>query len=427
MLTGKLVEVRYSRDRIVPRYLNTDDPAWQEIAERLLEVFRSRLGRSRGELQEAVRDVIGNDPSQLIHQGLAKLLEDRCEFAVTSEHPPEQLRERVFAVAARHRCSRSQGKGGDLQGRETTNPIVFSQAPRFALPRFDREAVLQEVAAPLGLTTQQVERGLFADLKSEQRLTAFKNLTAERLLHRYNVALAQAVLLRSTQVQVAVRGEPPRRFRQLLRAVKFHRLVCEVQPLADGVELRLDGPLSLFRATQKYGLQLALFLPTVLLCRDFELRAELLWGPQRRPRTFFLTSRDGLVSHLHDFGMHVPPELKMFADLFRQKVAGWAIDEVTEIFSLGDGWWVPDYKLVRRQDRAVVYLEVLGFWRRSNVERHLQRLRNCAPRPYVLALSQQLHVENDELPELPAGIHRFRQMPLPEEIVRLAEAVANEW
>ena len=48
-------------------------------------------------------------------------------------------------------------------------------------------------------------------------------------LDRYNVALAQAVLLRSTRVRVAFRGEPPQRYRQLLRAVKFHRLICEVE------------------------------------------------------------------------------------------------------------------------------------------------------------------------------------------------------
>src|SRR5207302_6752599 len=130
---------------------------------------------------------------------------------------------------------------------------------------------------------------LFADLKSEQRLTSFKDFTPERLLQRYNVALAQAVLLRSTKVHVRIHGEPPARHRQLLRLVKFHRLVCEVRhPHRDAIELHLDGPLSLFTATQKYGLQLALFLPAVLLCRNFELRAELRWGTKRKPALFTL-------------------------------------------------------------------------------------------------------------------------------------------
>src|SRR6202035_3376279 len=140
----------------------------------------------------------------------------------------------------------------------------------------------------------------FADLKSEQRLVRFKDISAERLLQRYNEALAQAVLLRSTRVHVIVRHESPQRVRQLLRLVKFHRLVCEVEKLGAGVQLHLDGPLSLFSATNKYGLQLALFLPAVLLCKDFELKADLRWGPEKKPRTFQLTPRDGLVSHYTD-------------------------------------------------------------------------------------------------------------------------------
>src|SRR5262249_43587444 len=103
MLTGKLVRVRYARDRIVPCYLGESDPAWLETAERLLALFRGQEGRTRGELEEDVRDAFGDDPSQLVHQGLAKLLEDRCEFEVVSGHPPEQLREAVFRAAAESR------------------------------------------------------------------------------------------------------------------------------------------------------------------------------------------------------------------------------------------------------------------------------------------------------------------------------------
>jgi uncharacterized protein len=81
MLTGRQVRVRYARDRIIPHYLDITDPAWLEVAERLLEFFRPVDGRTRGSLEEDLRETFGSDPSQLVHQGLAKLLEDRCEFA----------------------------------------------------------------------------------------------------------------------------------------------------------------------------------------------------------------------------------------------------------------------------------------------------------------------------------------------------------
>ncbi|HZY86586.1 MAG TPA: DUF790 family protein [Gemmataceae bacterium] len=410
MLTGKLVRVRYARDRIVPHYLSAADPAWLEAAERLLELFRGQDGRTRGELEDDQREAFGDDPGQLVHQGLAKLLEDRCEFEVVSGHPPEELRAAVFRAAARQRVA-----------APPEGEAALSAAP------FDRAAVVATVAGDLGLTAEAVEGGLFADLKSEQRLVRFKDLSARHLLERYNVALAQAVLLRATRVHVTIRREPPQRYRQLLRQVKFHRLVCEMEQVGpDSHRLHLDGPLSLFSATQKYGLQLALFLPAVLLCRDFELKAELRWGPQRKPKTFLLTPGDGLVSHYADTGMFVPPELRLFVEAFRKRITDWELVEETEVFPLGGGFWVPDFRLVHKASGQIVLLEVLGFWRRSSAEQHLQRLRQNVREPFLLAVSDQLHIEETELEGLPAGIHRFRNMPLPDEIARLGSELLKK-
>jgi hypothetical protein len=400
MLTGRQVRVRHARNRLLPLYVDAGAPEWQEVAERLLMLFRDREGATRGELEEDFKDNFGDDPQQLVHQGLAKLLEDRCEFEVVSGHPPEELREKVFAAAAVARTS--------------------------AMPQaMDREAVLRQVGDSLGMTAAQVDQGLFADLKSEQRLVKFHDLSAERLLQRYNVALAQAVLLRSTGVTVQVRNEPPQRYRQLLRAIKFHRLIVDIERTGpDSYQLRLDGPLSLFSATQKYGLQLALFLPALLQCGDYELEAQVRWGTDRKEKVFKLTPRDGLVSSAADVGMYTPSELAMFVELFRKKVTDWEIAEEADVLPLGNGYWVPDFRLTQRGTGKTVYLEVLGFWRRASAEKHLQRLREHATVPYLLAVSDSLHID-EALEALPAGIHRFRQMPLPDEIARLATDIVS--
>src|SRR5690242_13644981 len=103
MLTGKMVAVRYARDRINPRYIDVSDPGWLEVAESLLALFRGQEGRTRGELEEEQLELFGEGPSQIVQQGLAKLLEDRCEFEVVSGHPPEEVRAAVFRMAASHR------------------------------------------------------------------------------------------------------------------------------------------------------------------------------------------------------------------------------------------------------------------------------------------------------------------------------------
>jgi predicted nuclease of restriction endonuclease-like RecB superfamily len=163
-----------------------------------------------------------------------------------------------------------------------------------------------------------------------------------------------------------------------------------------------------------------LFLPAVLLCRDFELVADIRWGPQRKPKKFLVGPADGLISHYADTGVYVPAELQMFVDLFRKRIAGWKLEVETEVFPLGGGWWVPDFRLVHLDSGQSVLLEVLGFWRRSSAEQHLARLREHVSRPFLVAVSDQLHIDESDLEGMPAGIHRFRNMPLPDELARLA-------
>ena len=50
-------------------------------------------------------------------------------------------------------------------------------------------------------------------------------------------------------------------------------------------------------------------------------------------------------------------------------------------------------------------------------------IRRNAKARFLLAVSDQLHIEDADLEGLPAEIHRFRQMPLPDEIARLADGL----
>jgi predicted nuclease of restriction endonuclease-like RecB superfamily len=397
MLTGKLVRVRHTRNnRLVPAYLDVTDRDWREVAAHLLEVYRTLPGKTRGEAEDEIRETFGDNPTQLVHQGLAKLLEDRCEFEIDSEVEPPELREKVFLAAAAAR------KGGT----------------------FDRGNVLASVAAETGSTIEDVDRGLFADLKSEQRLVRFADCTVDQLLHRYNVALAQAILLRATGVTAQVWGESASRYRQLFRALKFHRLICDIS--ASGPEaytLRLDGPLSLFSATQKYGMQLANFLPTLLQCKRFELTATVRWGAQRKEKAFHLSDADGLRSHTVDYGDYTPKDLVMFAESFRKSVTGWELSTAADVVSLPSGYWTPDYLLVHQATGEVVRLEVLGFWRRTDAEKLYRRLAAEHKEPFLLAVSEQFNIDETLAEDWGANVYRFKRTPIPAEVVRRAEGL----
>jgi predicted nuclease of restriction endonuclease-like RecB superfamily len=400
MLTGKLIRVRHSRNRLIPAYLDLTDRALREVAEHMLEVFRTLPGRSRREAEEEIAETFGDNPAQVVPQGLAKLLEDRCEFEVDAAFEPEVVREKVFVAAA---------------------------ATRRPEHKFDRGPVLAGVAAELGTTAEAVDRALFADLKSEQRLMKFDDCTVDQLLNRYNVALAQAILLRSTAVTAQVYGETPARYRQLFRAIKFHRLICDIQPRGpDAYTLRLDGPLSLFTATQKYGLQLACFLPALLPCRRFDLTATVRWGAQRKEKTFTLNDGDGLKSHTVDYGDYTPKELQMFANSFRKSESGWELSPAADVVKLPSGYWTPDYQLIHIATGRTVHLEILGFWRRTDAEKLYRRLAKEHPGAFILAVSEQFNIDESIGADWGGHIYRFKKTPLPAEIARLADSLIEK-
>ena len=397
MLTGDLIRVRTVKHRVMPLYINRNDPHWLEAAESLLLLFREGTGMTRGQIESEIDELFGSGgKASQVYRGLAKVLEDRAEFEVVADVPPDQVRERVFTAAAEHRKE-------------------LRAAPR--LPgqrlRFDRDAILTAAAAELKLAPDAVASALFADLYDENRLLRFEDISAERLIDRYNVALAQAVLLRSVLVRIEVRNERPARFRQLFRRLKFHRLLYRVEgTMRDGYVFHIDGPLSLFSATTKYGLQVAVFVPAILHCEDFRLEAELRWGPRREPRSFHLEPRDGLVSHQSDTGTFVPAELTAFLDRFRQVAPAWELSEATEMIELGrEGVWVPDYRAVHKTTDLDVFIEIVGFWNRSSLERLIRLLPRHGPTRYVLAISDRLKVDEEALEELKGPILRFKEIP----------------
>lgn len=405
MLTGKLVRVRYAKNKLIPQYVDPSNDALRALAEQVLLAYRGAVGRTRGEIADDLTDLIPEGPRGLLPAGLAKLLEDRCEFEVAADHPPEELRAEVFRLSALRRAEAAK-----------------SGAP------FDRSTVLSEVADSLSLTFTpvQIDRSLFADLKDEQRVQSFDDISAERLLDRYNVALAQAILIRCTAMEARVWGETPARFRPLFRSVKFHRLICTIhESSGNSYTLNLDGPLSLFSSTQKYGLQLALFLPTLLHCKSFDLKATVRWGTERKEKHFALSSADGLRSHLADFGIYTPPELQIFADAFARKVKGWVIAIDPHPINLTDGVWVPDFKLTHSATGKELFVEVFGFWRRGDIQKHYKRLQKEMPGRFVLCVSEQLRADEDDEAAFGNAVYRYKRTPLPEEVARVAGLAAG--
>jgi hypothetical protein len=383
LLTVDLVRARRKKDKsLAPAYLV--GPAAERlypIARYYVETHEAKIGCTRDEIEEALDALEVPARDRVAALGLRKVIEDRCTFAVAAEADPEKLREEVFAAAARAH------KALDVRGS------------------FDREAVLAEVAEKLGTTKEAIEAGLYADLRGSEVLQSVESLTPEAAIERYNLGLAQAILLRATRVTVRLVGEDARAVRRVFRAARFHQLihVVRVDP-EGGYAIELDGPFSLFDSVQRYGFRLALFLPTVLACNSYHVRADVLWGKEREPHVFEITPDDGLVSQSPEVP-DTTPELDLFCAAFERLGSAWKVKRSDKIFALpGEEVCVPHLRFDNRETGEEVYMEVFGFWSRAAVWRRVEQIRRGGLKcRLMLAVGKQLRVSEEVLGEEDAG------------------------
>ena len=89
----------------------------------------------------------------------------------------------------------------------------------------------------------------------------------------------------------------------------------------------------------------------------------------------------------------------------------------------GGGTWVPDFSLTR--GKATVHVELLGFWRKLDIEAHYKRLKAALPGRFVLVVSEAYRA--DEAGEFAAGpeVYRFKRTPIAAEVLKVAAAVSG--
>jgi len=401
LLTADLVRARRRGDRLELLPL---DPAARaaalELASTLLALAEAHVGKTRSELDEVMDAVTGSAPDRKLAAGLAKLIWDRAELTEAVPIDPEALRHDVFARAQAAWATTVEGD------------------------RFDRTAVLAQVAAERGLTVDDLERGLYADLREAHVVTRLAPISAPHLVEAYELAQAQAVLLRAVRVIVEVRSAIPGAYRTLFRKLKFLRLLCTIAPLAEGgYRIEIDGPFSLFESSTRYGLALALALPAIRELDRWSLVADVRWGTERRPLTCRL---DGLGAPDADQAPHLADDVRALLDAISALDTPWRASPATELLDLpGRGVCVPDLTFTHARTGAHVHLEVLGYWSRDAVWKRVELVQAGLDHRIVFAVGQHLRVSEAALDaELPGALYVYKRTMSAKAILERVEALA---
>jgi predicted nuclease of restriction endonuclease-like RecB superfamily len=377
MLTADLSQSWHRNGRTGPRYIEVGEAGYLRDAEALIGIFTAHEGRERALLEAALNEYVGVGTDYKILRGLIKLLMDRCRFETAAIIEPAEIRRALF-----------------LKAREF-HPLGRDGAARLM--------AAASVAGELNCAPEDLLAGLYADLPEQQRLIEFESVRERELLDLYNLAQAQALLYRCVEMRLWVAPQGPENYRRLFAAIKAYRLIHSIKgSAAEGYEIRLDGPVSMFHRSQKYGIQMAVFLPALLTCVNWRMRAEISMKPGERggagASAFF--EMDSNQQQLRSSYLPAAPaENAVLEQLPRSWAAyesAWTLERSSEVVNLGESAFVPDFVL-RHEDGALFYLEALGFWTPRHLQERLREFEHYGIRNFLIAAWDELRGSRDPL------------------------------
>lgn len=404
MLPTDLLSHRYQGETIIPLRLKLDTQNLQ-TATQVIECFQDSLNTTQGQLNRRLQEFEGDSPDYRLKRGLAHLLRSSfCTFEIISPLEPSQLRERVFALAAE------------------TPPSPYST-----------ETILETLSLKFSQELNQdilphkIRSGLYADLQENLILTQFEPPTPEALLHRYNLSQVQGIFYRASQIKINAHRNDPGEYKLLFRYLKFFQLMTYIEGDADqGFTLTIDGPVSLFKPSTRYGLALAKMLPALLHVTKWNLKATL---QQRDPYTrvvrtgyFSLNSDCELVSHYPPGKPYDSMLEQSFAKRWESTKTEWRLEREVDLIPIPGSVMIPDFRLVH-PDGRIFLLEIVGYWRPEYLQKKFYQVRHSDCDHLILAISERLNLEKAgiKMNNIPAQIVWFKDKLSPKAILDLID------
>ncbi len=381
MLTKALIRYHIENGHIVPQFVEPTDAALLAIAEQLIAVFENSPGKPRTAVLEESKQIIDAASGiMVVKRGLEKLLLDRTEFDTAPNEELIAFREKLFT--------------------ETSRLLAGEPFQDYAAYRRRVEEIARLESAPTG--PEELSAKLYADLPSCQPVVAFKTLSPERLLHRYNCAQVQGLLLHCNTLTLRLADSMTAELRQLFKYLRFNQLLSTIQKEArlestptgalteNLYKITVDGPLNLFYKTKRYGMNLANFFVAVLHQQQWELTAELQLRNQPSYR-LRLDDSCGIKPISQQFLAYIPEDIQLFQTMLHSKTDDWRITPGSHFFPLaGDFYCFPDYALVHKSGVEVA-IELFHPWHQAHL---IARLNTLAEQPstknLILGVSAEL-------------------------------------
>lgn len=376
MLTRDLLRYRIAAGNAKPSFIETRDPSHLNFASQLIAVYTDGCGSKRMDVEAAAAQIVNAKRDLKLARGLQKILEDRCEYSSCSDYDYPALRQALFARSA--------------------ELFKNSELPEDISVYHDKVMEREEI----------LSNGIYADLPENERLTGIKKIFPSELLERYNTSLVQSLLLFSSELEAEIVEEDPAELRRLFKYLKFFRLLCTAEAVADKknkkqpqvIRLKIDGPASILENSLKYGLQLASFFPA--LCRLKKWKISSAIKVRERNLKLKLDETSGLKCHYTNFGAYIPEEIKMFQSCFNQMETTWQIiDRAPYIKAEENRLIFPDFSFRNTATGQELDLELFHQWHAGQITERLDYLAKHPEIELLIGVDRACVKGDEELQE----------------------------
>ncbi len=351
MLTKDLVRFIKKDGSVIPLFL-TEKSAGFYYADQTLDLLSSSVGKTRRELDEIFQPIIKSSKIPKVVKGLYKLLLDISEFSIQEEKDLSRKRELLFEKSA--------------------SIIKTSEFQKYS----EYKNIIQNF-----LKETDIDSGkIYSDHPDNQKIVGFKKISSEELLNRYNLAIVQSLLLYTSSIKITLSAITWPKLNSFLRYLKFFGLVAKLEDNTNSFKetvksfiFHVDGPLSIFENSNKYGLRLASFFPVIPLFKQWKLDAVI--NIDGVPLNLSLNELSGLKSHYKKLSSYIPEEIKMFYNNLRNKTEDWSISSDSEILNLGEQKFViPDFTILSKNRKSKIFLFFFNRWNCADASNIMKRI-----------------------------------------------------
>jgi uncharacterized protein len=373
MLPAQLLRIKTRQGTIFPLFCE-DNKEHLLLAEQLISQFNESVEKNEKKklLEKRIATVESQWDDYKLVRGLSTLLERRCQFSI----------------------SQSGGDGSNVDPM-TIRKALFEESSRMhlALTESDRNRVLDRIAARLNLSTSYINQIMWNDLEENMIHVGFNSIKQAELLGIYNLSIMQTLLFNCTKLEFSVSGGM--NWKRVLRDIKRLGLMYNLQQSevsepdnsnADGSALlcSLDGPISLFKLTDRYGTSITKLLPSIIMSKRWSMSAwivrktisgrkiyEFKMSFSEAPSLLLLPSTSkARTAPLFDSSVE-----EKFANRFKQSANGWKLIREPDPLIVSNGTaFIPDF-MFQKYDKKV-YLEIVGFWTKDYLQRKIQKLKD---------------------------------------------------